>query len=917
MKNRIVCISLLIIAGVIFNISASCQVSQGGFPLSFTTNLPPDFETVKITRPSQNQIEKDIAESEKNGTFYRFGKIVPVNLSIENAGNWKICADGSRVWRLNILSEGALAISVYFGNFYLPAGSRLFLYSYDKKQVIGAFTQTNNNSNMTFATELIKGDMVTVEYNENPGTKGDVSFSIDNIGYAYRSVFFLRNIKEFGGSETCEVNVNCAPEGNNWQDQKRGVVRISLIEGGNMGWCSGSLINNTDEDCTPYVLSADHCGGSATPSDFPQWVFYFNYEAPACTNPAGEGTLASHTVSGCELVAHGGNGGSAGSDFLLLLLTEPIPDNYEPYFNGWNREDVGATSGVSIHHPAGDIKKISAYSAELTTIDWNGSGLDSHWKVNWVATANGHGVTEGGSSGSPIFDSNGLITGDLTGGGSFCSSPQEPDMYGKLSYSWTTNGTTNGEQLKPWLDPGNTGVLTLQGKNTCVNGGLFANFNATPMVVVTGGTVDFTDLSSGNPSSWSWTFNGGNPPISNLQNPAGIEFNSAGTFNVKLVVSNGLATDDKIKAINVVAPGPPAADFISSSQTITTGQYVNFYDLTSGGPTQWNWTFVGGSPGISIVQNPVGITYNYPGVYNVSLSVSNPYGNDYITKILYITVQDEPPVVNYCDTLNNLLEFDSLMILPINPWGYLPGHNSYYINEYADFFENTLYENISGLIVPVNLSNSNVTNAKVRFKIWDGDTIPGGVLASKDVLISNLTPNFYNIVMFDQPIEVTGNFFIGYQINYYPGDNYQTINNFAANIAKNRGHDTISTLFIKYNGEWEKTSELLLLDSMCTSMSMQPITCYASGIPTPDASDKITIFPNPTAGLIELNMGKKTVNDCKIYIYDLFGNRLNIPVRIVAMNQAELNLSGNSSGIYIIKIHIGNSVFTRKITLLK
>jgi PKD repeat protein len=915
MKRQVIYFLFLIITGIILYIPANCQVSQGGVPMSFTFSLPDKSTVVKISGPLQSQIQKDIEETEKNGTYYKYGRLIPVNLSLDNSGTWEKLPDGSRVWRIKLHSDGALALSVYFGNFYLPAGGRLFLYNHDKKQVIGAFTEINNNHTMSFATELIEGELVTIEYDEYPGATGDVSFTINNLGYAYRSVFFVKDVKEFGGSDNCEVNVNCSPEGDNWQDQKRGSVRISLVENGNMGWCSGSLINNTDEDCTPYVLSADHCGGSAGPSDFPQWVFYFNYEAPSCSNPASEGILATHTVSGCELVAHGGNGGSNGSDFLLVLLSEPIPDNYEPYFCGWNREDVGATSGVGIHHPSGDIKKISTYDAELTTIDWNGSGLDSHWKVVWIATTNGHGVTEPGSSGSPIFDSDGFIVGTLTGGGSYCSSPQEPDMYGKVSYGWTSNGTSNGEQLKPWLDPGNSGVMTLPGKNACANGGLFANFSASPMVVVTGGTVDFTDLSSGNPNSWSWTFEGGTPGTSNLQSPLGIQYNTAGTFNATLVVSNGLATDDKVKVINVVAPGPPNADFVSSGQTVMTGNYVNFYDLTSGGPTQWSWTFVGGSPGYSTLQNPVGITYNNPGVYNVSLSVSNPYGNDFVTKVDYITVQDEPPVINYCDTLNNMLEFDSLMALPIPPWGYIPGHNSYYINEYADLFENTLYDNVSGLIIPVNLSSSNVADAKVRFKVWDGDTIPGGALGSKDVMISDLHPNYYKVVMFDQPVPITGNFFVGYQITYYPSDNYQSENNFAVNIAKNRGTGASSTFFLKYNGEWRKTSEIDFLDSLYTSLSIEPITCYTAGVNA--ITDEIIIFPNPSGGLIEINLGKRSISECKLAVYDMIGNCLNVPLHNVAGNQAELDFSNYSGGIYSVKIYIGSSVITRKVIVVK
>ena len=72
----------------------------------------------------------------------------------------------------------------------------------------------------------------------------------------------------------CEVNVNC-PEGIDWQDQKRGVVRIHLKRDGNTYYCSGSLVNNTKTDNIPYILTANHCGFNSTDQELQQWVFLF------------------------------------------------------------------------------------------------------------------------------------------------------------------------------------------------------------------------------------------------------------------------------------------------------------------------------------------------------------------------------------------------------------------------------------------------------------------------------------------------------------------------------------------------------------------------------------------------------------------------------------------------------------------
>ncbi|HLP19255.1 MAG TPA: T9SS type A sorting domain-containing protein, partial [Chitinophagales bacterium] len=135
------------------------------------------------------------------------------------------------------------------------------------------------------------------------------------------------------------------------------------------------------------------------------------------------------------------------------------------YYAGWNSNGTASSSGFSIHHPDGDIKKISTYTQAITSTEWGNTVQDTHWNVKWAATTNGHGVTEPGSSGGPLFNNQGFIIGTLTGGNSFCTSPNSPDQFGKLSYHWVSNGSANNRRLKPWLDPDNTGTISLDGTN--------------------------------------------------------------------------------------------------------------------------------------------------------------------------------------------------------------------------------------------------------------------------------------------------------------------------------------------------------------------------------------------------------------------------------------------------------------------
>ena len=162
----------------------------------------------------------------------------------------------------------------------------------------------------------------------------------------------------------------------------------------------------------------------------------------------------------------------SGSDFTLIELSSNIPTSYNPYFAGWSRLSSAPTSGVGIHHPAGDEKKISTYTSSATSASYNGGWSGAHWRVVWSQTTNGHGVTEGGSSGSPLFNPNGLIVGHLSGGGSFCNQTSAPDLYGKFNKAWDQEGNNNNQRLKPWLDPTSSGVSTLAGGySPCTNGG--------------------------------------------------------------------------------------------------------------------------------------------------------------------------------------------------------------------------------------------------------------------------------------------------------------------------------------------------------------------------------------------------------------------------------------------------------------
>ena len=615
------------------------QISQEGVPLSFSMEGLSSDVPVLILEPLSQEVMATVDDPlQQRPGPYRIGKTLRVNVTCDQTGLWETLPDGGKVWRLTIASPGALAVSLYFDQFILPAGGELFAYNEQKNQTIGAFTDFNNDPSGLFAMEIIQGESVTLEYNQPTTVTQPPVISISDMAYIFRGVHFETVIDDTRDqSSWCMINVNCT-EGEDWQLEKRGIVRqYMFLPGGWVGWCTGSLINNTSWDLSPYVLSAWHCGEGCSAGNFNQWIFYFKYESGSCSGTSGP---ENFSTTGCALKAEGSY--ETGSDFALYLLNQEPPDSYDPYWNGWNRTNDGSSSGVGIHHPMGDIKKISTYATPLQSAQWDGNGVLSHWLLQWAATPNGTAIIEGGSSGSPLFDSQHNIIGDLTGHYTVmtCENPGGYNtFYGKFHWSWDKMGNEPVQQLKYWLDPMQTGQEVLSGTFGIAP---IVDFEANDPTITPGSSVNFFDLSMGNPVEWSWTFTGGNPSSSTDQNPQNIVYNDYGTYTVKLTASNPFGSDTKTKTAYIKVGDAPVADFYSIDTELIAGESAFFTDASLKNPTAWSWQFEGGTPAVSFVQNPGPIYYLTPGVYQVKLTAINDYGMDTETKTGYITVLGPP-----------------------------------------------------------------------------------------------------------------------------------------------------------------------------------------------------------------------------------------------------------------------------------
>ena len=450
------------------------QISEGGIPPSFSQRqmLRSEVQPVEVAVDLYIKDLRTVDEWQALiGIPTPVARLIPVDYTIENAGEWTTLPTGELIWRLRLKAPDAVALMLYYQDFYIPEGGRLFIYSADHSQVIGAYTHRTHPAAGLFATEFISGDELVLEYVASQDSGEKPRLHINEIGYGYntaalRAFCNVRQVTTRAESGDCEVNINCE-EGDAWQNEKKGVCH-TVQKIGNVSYiCTATLLNNTAEDFTPYILTARHCAYDGTKvasaDDMKQWAFYFHMERESCDNSSLP--VVRRTMTGCKLVVQTGMAG--GSDGMLVQLNEMIPEEYDVFYNGWDRRNTAANSGVNIHYPRGDYMKISTFKNRVTSATFSSSEFtgssDGCWNVIFAATANGHGVTESGSSGSALFNENKLVVGTLTGGNSSCSYKTGINLFGKMSSHWDRY-SADSMHMDAWLDPLKKGVESLEGR---------------------------------------------------------------------------------------------------------------------------------------------------------------------------------------------------------------------------------------------------------------------------------------------------------------------------------------------------------------------------------------------------------------------------------------------------------------------
>ena len=414
-------------------------------------------------------LSKFIAEDAKAiGLPFRYAVEVRtpgLNFDSSDSSALTTLPDGRKLWRKLVYSAGAQSIDFAFAQLSLPAGAELFITSADRQQIRGPIRAADLQADGRYYSAFVLGDSAVLELTMTAAAMSQTSLAVHNLAHAYRD---LRSAQSPAKSGSCNVDTVC-PLGDQFRDQIDSVGHYTFRKDGTGFVCTGTLIANTRRDTTPNFLTANHCIDSEAVAD--TVVAYWNFQSSVCRTPGSSSSgsplsnsIATHTQSGAQLLAT-----SPTTDFTLLRLDSAVPQASGPYWSGWDADGAPPNYVVGIHHPQGHAKRIADSTGSVAASAYlgepgSGSGF---WRVPFWT----NGTTEGGSSGSALFNQNRRIIGQLFGGFASCSN-NAADYYGRISLSWNGDGTS-GSRLRDWLDPINAGNTSLDGNRgtTTVPGG--------------------------------------------------------------------------------------------------------------------------------------------------------------------------------------------------------------------------------------------------------------------------------------------------------------------------------------------------------------------------------------------------------------------------------------------------------------
>jgi hypothetical protein len=835
MKNYIISLSVILI----ISLNLKAQNQEFRQPYSTLTQIVTDIPLIEMPHFDISQL----LEEDKNEIFlkpFRFAKLFEVELNSVENGVWYQDEDYN-IWFLSIKSKNAFSLSLTFNDFELPENSKLFVYNKDKSVIVGALTSANNNENKTLTIQHIPGDEIIVEYVEPENVAFKAKLNISNVSHDYRDIFKIQNDK---GSGSCEVNINCE-EGNNWQTMKKSVVKFTYNEKKSTYLCTGTLITNTALNSTPYLLTAEHCVHDQEVAN--STVFYFNYEAENCTGIYGN---ENQTMSGATLIATGNV-----LDFSLLLLSSVPPESYTPYYAGW---DVGyeiPAKTYCIHHPAGDLKKISIDEDSPVTGDFDGYTYNSHWQIlNWET-----GTTEGGSSGSPLFNSEQRIVGTLTGGEANCSNSVN-DYFQKISFSWN-NDTTSAKQLKHWLDPNNTNLESLYSYNPFYGLGLDSPKNFTATV----SEVNDVELNWGAPEKE------GNFKSDNFESYSDFSLNFGNWTLYDLDLSKTCSTDN--------------FDFKNEGYS---GTSVIFNSEATKPSNQSGWEAYSGNKYLACFNSYDDNSSNNDWLITPEINVENDCEISFWAK----SVSEKYNLERFKAAISiKGNSVDDFKYISDENFTEVPSQWTKYTYDLSDYKGKTIFfainiiseNSLCLLIDDFNVTDLGLTNSKTT----EIEPYPQSLCATKKIKTEIKDTNFEN---FNKETELTE-----YEV-------YRNLTKIAT--LTNSEFSFTDTNLVTGRYVYYLTAKYDTLNSYPSNQVIVTINT------SENKNDKVKLSPNPSQDFINIEFIEDTYIE-KYQIYSLSGKKIS-ELEINSENPQQLDIQNFTNGLYILKIITDTDTYVKK-----
>ena len=842
----------------VISLKANAQISENGMPESFGLELKKAIVIPVLTLDSV-RVQKMLKSDREFMIDNRYGVVQQYNINIKESGVKTDIPGKGVIWQYKIESKDALSLGIFFKTYHLPQGASVFVYDSSKATLRGAFTNHNNNTGQRLPVAEFPGKNMIIEYFEPTSPKFSGELVLGSVSQAY---------SDFQTVATSRLGINC-PQGNDWQVEKTCVCLMTFNDTRNSYFCTGAMVNNVREDETPYFLTANHCISTEAMAN--TLVTYFNDENSTCTS---SDASKSQSLAGATFTS-----GSNYSDFSLLLLKEYPPDEYNPFYAGWDASGNAPSSEVCIHHPQGAPKCIAIdnnpgtnYASSVQWTDETGKTIsttsaNTHWQVQFD-----QGTTEDGSSGSPLFDQNKRIVGQLHGGSN------SKALYGKFSLSWNYNATYN-KQLAHWLDPDNT-TKTLDGMGKLAP---IANFRAQLQQVCVNNPILFSDESTHHPSKWLWkihpsTYSFTNGTDSTSQNPQ-ISFQNDGYYSIALYTTNKYGSDELNQKNYIQVKSKLEVKFLQvRSDSIVCGCNLKSFPLVASGAYSYVFKIDQQSMiSTKINSDTLFLTLNVPDngakSFDAWVKVVGSFGTCTASDSILLHVINQPN--------DNVANAARLTL----------GRNTGFSNQCATVETKEPF--------PSSFSCDNATS-------WCPDTTKSKNVLNNSVWFTFISPS-------NGAVTINTNGFDD-QIAVYKASSESSLLSGSSSqytmLAANDNQSTTDRSAVIENLALEPNQQYWLqVDGNNAAYGNLVIDLI---------SNSIEVYPNPSKGVFNFIVSNPVSGKAEVIVSDLNGRKMfskqyNVNIN---SNKFSIDLSGYNSGIYLLNVRMNGSNLSKKLVLL-